>query len=69
MRIAFRTTMFVLQIPLWITAVPALGSGAMDSYRGDTLWLPSVGTFMTFYGLWLIVSWPIAATWEVIKEP
>lgn len=65
---AFRIIMLIVQIPLWITALPALMSGMMDDYDGDTLWLPSVATFTTFFGLAMIVVIPFLMAWEAIQD-
>ncbi len=67
MRTVFRAIMFILQIPLWLTAFSALGSGMMDDYDGDRLWLPTVGTFATFAMLGFIIAWPFETAWEIIR--
>jgi hypothetical protein len=68
MRTIFRVVMRILQLPLWITAFPALKLGMMNLYRGDRLWIPTRATLETFWIVFTVVAQPFRLAWEVIRD-
>jgi hypothetical protein len=59
--------MMVVQLPLWITALPALSveDGTPDC---DRLWIPSVYTFYTFALIGILLAFPFITAWEVLTR-